>query len=223
MAEAEENQVATASDKSELVAQDTSQPWRDPYSWYDWAIPRIIDGVQFSFDHLCEFDMALVKPARGLLPEFSVSIRVVFDCHVVTEKDLQANPAMVKDDPSYWFDSGNVCRAFRPDRYELSRGLPQLLRGLTTGETKCYVAKRSNYMVWEPQGAGAEGPHYQAFFDIYRTASPKPRLVMYVQSAYLKDEPLAVKRDDLKPFATICATLMGAVPKKAKGPRNKAR
>ncbi|MGY2491036.1 hypothetical protein [Cupriavidus sp. CP313] len=52
------------------------------------------------------------------------------------------------------------------------------------------MAKNTNYMVCRPMDAGLEGPHYQVFFDLYRTADPTPRLVMYVQSAYVKDKPL---------------------------------
>lgn len=134
--------------------------------------------------------MGLERPARGDMAAFSIGIRVVFDCHVVTEKDATKGPGDVLGDPAYWVDTGDNCRRFHVERYALSQSLPDLIRGLPDGKTKCYVAKNSNYMVWRPMDAGLEGPHYQVFFDLYRTADPTPRLVMYVQSAYVKDKPL---------------------------------
>ncbi|CAJ0780636.1 hypothetical protein [Ralstonia chuxiongensis] len=144
-------------------------------------------------------------------------------CHVVTEWDETKGPGDVAGDPCYWIDAGDKCRRFHAQRYELSKSLPDLIRGLPSGKTKCYIAKNTNYMVWRPLGAGLEGPHYQVFFDLYRTDDATPRLVMYVQSAYVKDNPLKVQRENEKPFATVCAELAGFIKKVPKGPRNKAK
>ncbi|BCN13374.1 hypothetical protein RPSD_52590 (plasmid) [Ralstonia solanacearum] len=196
--------------------------WRNSVRWEQWE-SRTIDGVVYSFEHLVQFDMRLERPAKGNLEAFSIGIRVVFDCHVVTDLDETLGPDDVATDPRYWVDTGDNCRRFHSDRYELSKSLPDLIRGLPDGKTKCYIAKNTNYMVWRPLGAGLEGPHYQVFFDLYRTDDATPRLVMYVQSAYVKDNPLKVQREHEKPFATVCAELAGLIKKEPKGPRNKAK
>ncbi|BCT92999.1 hypothetical protein LYSHEL_20220 [Lysobacter helvus] len=197
-------------------------PWRNPSLWATWR-DRVIDDVPTSFAHLWPFDMQLTRPARTGLPEMCVDIRVVFDCHVVTERYDPAKHGFPKGgllDASahLWFDAGGAMRLFHADRYALSKALPALILGLVTGATRCFAARRHNYMVWRPHGTGPGGPHYQVFFDLYRTNEPKPRLVLYVQSAYLKDRPLGVQREKVLVFATVCAATMGLI-----GPKTRKR
>lgn len=216
---------AVLTDDEELPVPDQAEldryPWRHPAQWAVWT-DRTIDDQVVLLSHLLPFDMVLSRPAKGNLPPFSVSIKVVFDCHVVTEGDEAVSPHDVEDDDRYWIDSGGRARLFHADRHQLSFSLPGMIQGLTTGQTKCYGAKSNNYMVWRPLGTGKDDPHYQVFFDLYRPKNA-PKLVMYVQSAYVKDIPLSVQRENVRVFATICAGLMGAIPERHKGPRNKAR
>jgi hypothetical protein len=193
--------------------------WRNQKEWALWD-DRYIDGVTYSFTHLRSFDMQVVKAARGEWAEFKATVRVVFDCHVVTER-----ADFVPDDPRYWQDTGGNGRKFDVTRYQYSMNLPTLLGGLPSGKVKCYVGKHigkfNNYMVWE--SADVPGTHYQAYFDIYKPSIQPPGevpvLIMYVQSAYLKDEPFAKQRERFKSFGQICAELAGAIEPKAKGQR----
>jgi len=165
--------------------------------------------------------MEVIKEARGEWAEFRAKVRVVFDCHVVSEK-----AEFVPDDPAYWLDTGGHGRKFEITRYRYSKKLPTLINGLPLGQVKCYVGKHNNYMVWEA-GEGAGYAHYQAYFDIYKPYKQSddgiPVLILYVQSAYLKDEPLAAQRERSKAFGHICAELVGIVKPKTKGPRSKAK
>ena len=120
-----------------------------------------------------------------------IDIRVVFDCHVCTEAYDATHHRIEDGSASLWLDAGRMVRVFHPDRYVLSHSLPGLIRGLTDGRTKCYSTKRRNYMVWKPHGHGVGVPHYQVFFDLYRTDEPKPRLVMYVQAPTSRIDPRA--------------------------------
>lgn len=191
---------------------------RNQNKWAGWE-DREIDGVAYSFCHMRPFDMPVVKEARGDLPEFRATVRVVFDCHVVTE-----SVDAIEDSPAYWLDTGGKARRFELQRYQYSLQLPNLLSGLPTGQVKCYIGKYNNYMVWEPAGAAPGQAHYQAYFDIYKpTIQPPgeiPLLLLYVQSAFLKDEPFAKQRERFKSFGLICAELAGAIQPKAKGPRS---
>lgn len=201
--------------------RDSDQyPWRAPARWPTWG-DRRISGVETSFDHLRPFDMQLVRAARRDLPEMRID--VVFDCHVVTEGHDEARHDFEVDSPHVWLDAGNRLRVFHSLRFQLSKDLPTLIRGLLDGKTKCYGTTRKNYMVWKPQGAGLDGSHYQVFFDMYRTNGPMPRLMMYVQSAYLKDRPLRTQRENTLVFATLCASLMGLIPAKTAKHRAKQR
>lgn len=192
---------------------------RNETSAQRWAT-RTIEGVTYTFDHLRPFDLRLTRPAKGAFAALDIAIHVVFDCHVVTE----AVEERVGDPAAYWFDSANNFRRFDRDRYEWSRCLPQMINGLVlvNGGTKCYIAKSRNYMIWKPAGTDLNGPHYQAYFNIYRRGG-EARLMMYIQTAYVKGQPYKDQREDEKPFATVCAELLGLVSKPAKGPRNKAK
>lgn len=191
--------------------------WRNEREWALWE-DRVIDGVSYNFTHLRSFDMPLLRPARGEWEEFRATVRVVFDCHVVTE----GVEHIVRNHSAYWLDTGGKGRKFVPERYRYSLTLPDLLTALPTGKIKCYIAKRDNYMVWE-EGEGEDKAHYQAFFDIYKPANQPADgshlLILYVQSAYLKDDPYARQRKNEKVFAQLCAQLAGVIERKPKGPR----
>lgn len=199
--------------------------WRNEKEWAQWG-DRDIDGTVYTFTHLRSFDMAVHKEARGDWAEFRANVRVVFDCHVVTEKIER----FVADDPRCWRDTGGKGRLFNLARYQHSFKLPDLISGLPTGQVKCYVGKHhgkfNNYMVWEVEDGPGQG-HYQAYFDIYKPhlqpPGEVPLLILYVQSAYLKDEPFAKQRERHKAFGQICAELAGVIAPKAKGPRSRVR
>lgn len=194
--------------------------WRNDKEWELWN-DRLIDGTPFPFTHLRSFDMPVVKAARGEFPEFRSTVRVIFDCHVVTEY-----AKFIEGDSRFWRDSGGNGRKFDPVRYAYSLSLPALLEGLPTGKVKCYVAKTNNYMVWESSDP-ANSAHYQAFFDMYKSeVQPEEGdllLILYVQSAYLKDDPRAIQRERYKSFGQICAELAGLQKPKAKGPKSRIR
>jgi hypothetical protein len=174
--------------------------------WEQWA-DRTIDGTLYPLVHLRPFDMEVVKEARGDWPELRVTVRVVFDCHVVTEACVDH----VDGDPRYWRDLGGGSRRFQLERYEYSLRLPEM------------ISKKNNYMVWEVGDAG-DDEHYQVYFDIYKpdTQPPGevPLLILYVQSAYLKNEPFAKQRERFQAFGQICGRLAGVIQPKPKGPRS---
>lgn len=173
----------------------------------------MIDGVSYSFDHLLDFDMSLSRPPREGLLAFHVSIRVVFDCHVVTEAEKPNETSSNDAGASTWIDSGGRRRRFSQSRYAHSRRLPALIRALPTANTRCYVASGHNYMVCERTTSDRKVEYYQVYFDLYRPGHDD-RLVLYVQSAYVKDDPTAASRRHAKPFATLCAEKMGLIQKK---------
>jgi len=59
--------------------------------------------------------------------------------------------------------TGGYCRVFERVRYDKSRLVPEIIATLPAGQMSCYVAKRNNYMVWNPAGAAPGAPHYQAW------------------------------------------------------------
>lgn len=181
-----------------------------------WA-DRCINGRAFSFRHLRTFDISFEKPAKGPLPALSAIIRVVFDCHVVTEKST-----IVATGPAYWLDRGGHCRKFAESRYLRSLELPTIVMALVADAIPCYRAKYNNYMVWKPPADGDGDSPYLLFFDLYRSPHEGRLLILYLQSAYLKDSPGGMRREQRKAFARLCAELLGVIPAKAKGPSSKS-
>lgn len=174
---------------------------------------RVIDGRTISFRHLRSFDMPFIKPAfKNLLP-LCATIRVVFDCHVITEK----HTTNLAEGSSYWRDSGDRCRVFNQLRYDMSLKLPGIIEQLPLGRIAIYAGKSNNYMVWRPTESATGVPHYQIYFDLYKVAEQDDLLILYVQSAYLKNEPIAVQRERKLAFGRICAELLGRVSKPKKG------
>jgi hypothetical protein len=110
-----------------------------------------------------------------------------------------------------WFDTGAAMRCFQQDRFQRSFSLPEMVKGLATGHTACFKAKKDNLMIWKPEGAGPDAPHYQAFFTLTRPQTSPEKLLLYVQSAYLKDHPSKLQRENRKNFVGECASLMGIV------------
>lgn len=196
-------------------------PWRNPAVWQRWSSRKIL-GNETSFDHLWPFDLTLRRAEYGQLPAMSVNIRVVFDCHVVTKsKDEEAHHSVTEVE-QYWKDSGGNDRVFHQRRYDLSKDLPRMITDMVQVVSFgfCYGAAKRNYMICRPQGSSEDDPHYQVFFDLYRTEEPQPRLVLYVQSAYEKQLTRNC-RDERRSFATVCANLMGLIPAKEKSKRQK--
>lgn len=181
-----------------------------------WA-PRTIHGVDYTFDHLLTYRLKVSRPERSPYPALEFDLVVIFDCHVVTEacEDQQG--------PAYWQDSAGNCREFNEHRFQRSKELPVLIKQLVDGDTSCYEAKKNNYMVWKPADASPDDPPYLFFFDLYRSPDEDRTMVMYIQSAYEKDQPWLNGRENRKVFLRVCAELMGIVPKKTKGPRSKAK
>ena len=161
-------------------------PWRNPAQWQVWS-ERRIRGRTHSFAHLHPFDMTLARPARGKYPELSIDIRVVFDCHVVTENfnpEVHANPPQEET----WRDAGKALRIFHDKRYRMSMGLPAMIRDMVAQgkNPRCFEANRKNFMILERQGEAASTEYYHVFFDLYRsprTQTGGSRLIMYIQSA----------------------------------------
>lgn len=179
-----------------------------------WA-DRCIDGEHYRFQHLRTHDLVFRKPAKAALPELTASIRVVFDCHVVTEKW----PVMAEG-PAFWLDKGGHCRRFNQQRYLKSFALPDIVAALVRDEIACYRARHRNYMVWQsPSDLNGDAP-YLLFFDLYRSPREPAVLVLYVQSAYHKDNPGGIRREHRVIFGRLCAELLGrsAPEQKSKSP-----
>lgn len=173
---------------------------------------RLIDGQTYNFDHLIPFEIVFSRAATDCLSAVSWAITVVFDCHVFT-RGMRAGEKL-PEAQYVWYDKGGHVRVFSPVRFKLSKGLAELIRGLPDGRTRCFLARRNNYMVFKllPQEGGLHQT-WQVYFTLTRHQGSTP-LLLYVQSAYIKDQPRNEDRKDTTTFGTICAETLGLIKKR---------
>jgi len=88
-------------------------------------------------------------------------------------------------------------RVFDFVRYELSKQLPEIIKGLA--RRKCYHTGKGNFFSIEITRRDREVLEYDIFFVASRS-SMKGKINLFVQSAYLRDENYASNRPERKPI-----------------------
>ncbi|WP_242077104.1 hypothetical protein [Brevundimonas diminuta] len=116
----------------------------------------------------------------------AIRIGVRFSNHCFTEKW----DAVVHAGQPVILDGGNRARVFCPVRFELSQGLPDLVRGLPNGHV--HQTPEANYV----KVTAADGAEYRMFFNIKRGGHQGDGCdaSLFVESAYPPDgEGLAIE------------------------------
>lgn len=132
-------------------------------------------------EHLAPMEFEMDVEGRAL------RIGVRFSNHCFTEKWDEA----VHAGQPVILDAGNRPRAFCPVRFELSRGLPDLIRGLPDGHV--HQTPEANYV----KVTAADGAAYRMFFNIKRGGHQGDgcHVTLFVESAYSPNEDgLAVEK-----------------------------
>jgi hypothetical protein len=161
--------------------------------------PLFVDGTAIDLSHLEPFDFEVI-PAGGIKP---VTITVKFNDHCFTE-DFDAT----RHDAPLTIDhvSGHETRGFDRVRYELSKNLPLIIRGLD-GE-RISSARKGNLVRVTLQ----DGQTYPVFFDLRLVR--KSRIALFVISAFIWE------RSD-KPTVTGGMNFNVAIAKVLRGERPK--
>jgi hypothetical protein len=118
----------------------------------EWAIgltrwaPHREGGVMYELTHLHPFRYELHLGAKCGHRRELVEIRVAFESHTFTTGCLIAEVPHVQ-----YSSFPHDLRRFCPQRYELSKALPEIIRNLS--DRRCYFAPRNNFFVVElPSG-----------------------------------------------------------------------
>jgi hypothetical protein len=91
----------------------------------------------------------------------------------------------IAEDPDYHYSTApRDLRKFCPNRYELSKMLPDVVRSLDG--RKCFFTERNNYFVVELPEPLPAGFEYWIFFDVRGVAEPDA-VLLFIQSAYAGD------------------------------------
>jgi hypothetical protein len=173
-----------------------------PY-WAPYAAAELLYDVS----HLNPFRFHLQLQAHGERPARAVEIRVGFSAHTFTIGCTEA------EGPHRQYSRGaHDLRRFCPERYGLSKLLPDVIRSLPT--RKCFFAKQNNFFVVEIPEAIPADSEYWVFFDV-RRADEIGAVTLHVQSAYLGDKakPPAGRRAKKVGFAVLVSkALAGQKP-----------
>lgn len=154
-----------------------------------------IQGVTYDFYHLVPLTID-VTVAKGKQDERTFKVLVNFGCHCFTEEHDAA-----RHTPDYRYAHNGELRAFCPDRYARSLGLPGIIQGAASRPV--FITRQNNYMMVEMiTEAGAKVP-YTIFFDVERGKKGVADVVMTVVSAY--DKPGLVDKAPKIGFSTLVA------------------
>ncbi|MER1941741.1 hypothetical protein ABS755_13675 [Castellaniella sp. FW104-16D08] len=106
-----------------------------------------------------------------------MTIAVAFAMHCFTKDAAMADPS------ADTYSDERETRAFCSDRYQLSKLLPALVRGLAS--SACQFAKADNYVVVETADQEGNARLYGVFFNVKKwKAEDGPCVLLTVQSAY---------------------------------------
>lgn len=151
------------------------------------------DGNRYELQHLHPFQMTVNLQAKGPHPARDVTVHVSFSLHCFTRQRKD-------DDPSaaHYSDEREV-RTFCDERFQLSQGLPSIVRSLHT--RRCGLAKNDNFLTIDSPSSGLR---YGVFFNVRRLRSAGPDSVeLVVQSAYALDPQKSLPTFQTVTFATI--------------------
>lgn len=165
--------------------------------------PCTIDGRTIDLVHLEPFAVAFAIKSLGR----SLTIDVKFSNHCYT---TAFDPAV--HHRSHIVMDGRRERAFDPERFDLSRRLPGMIRSLPDGPVWLTASDR-NY-VYVARLAADDGRSYPMFFHLKRLRDVAPRnLSMMVESAYPVTDVRAVLAGATKiSFPVLCAKVFKGEP-----------
>lgn len=135
-------------------------------------------GQAFGLSHLHPFRYEVTLEAKAGLPARVVLVYVGFGMHCFTRKTEGG------DDPSSHYADDRETRTFSPERYQLSRELPKIVR--TLGLRRCGFAKDDNYVTVDLPSVDGQSIRYAVFFNVkvWREQG-RDSVLLVVQSAYV--------------------------------------
>lgn len=140
--------------------------------------PVTFQGEHWDLTHLNPFAFHR-EPDPGVILE----IVVLFSCHCFTHGIDKDSRSPIPSDEIY--KNGKEHRVLNPERYKLSHSLlPLIVRDLA--KQRIIVANPgANYVTYERKTTtGVE--HYGVFFEVSKAKNRKHRLILRIQSAYLR-------------------------------------
>ncbi len=182
--------VLTAEQEKELASQAAAE-----HAHHRFA-PVIYQGNQWDLSHLDPFAFHR-DPNIGV----KLEIVVIFSCHCFThgvDKD-ERSPIPAAE----LFQSDGETRVLNPERYALSSTLLTPLINALPERHIVVAAPGDNYVTFERTTAAGDVEHYGVFFTVTKAKSRRNRLILRVQSAYLRQPSTRQKQAKKVRFDTL--------------------
>ena len=147
--------------------------------------PFEYQGKIFDLTHVHPFEWEYTEPATDSRPERTYRMIVQFSMHTFThgiEHGDDATAEMIYRDEENTTEE----RAFDFLRYELSRQLPTIIRGL--GKRACYHTNHGNFFTIEATAPSGIAGEYEVYFQLSRAKGKGGWMHLYIQSAYVRDK-----------------------------------
>jgi len=158
--------------------------------------PVVYQGASWDLSHLDPFAFHH-DPALG----FKLEVVVIFSCHCFTHGLDKDGRSPIPADELYHAD--NEVRVLNPERYALSRSLLVPLVNQLAQRHIIVAAPGENYVTFERPTPNGGVDHYGVFFTVTRAKSRKRRLILRIQSAYLRQPTARQKQAKKVRFDTL--------------------
>jgi hypothetical protein len=162
--------------------------------------------------HLDDFTFDLVVPSKDGKPEQRYEIGVVFSMHCFTTTEYAEDGTWPRERE---YRDSREARLFDEERYELSKHLPEIVRGISNRQCFLDPENDRDYFLVERIGE-EESRSYHVFFKLSQAASKK-QMTLYVKSAYVPDRPARPKKPTPVRFSVIAHNVK--IGKSVKKPR----
>jgi hypothetical protein len=144
--------------------------------------PFRYEGTDYDLSHLDPCAIQFERPAKNEKPATTFNVDVTFSLHCFAKEISRSEP----HDATLEYADARETRLFDFQRYEMSKRLPDLIRDLA--KRKCVQTGHSNFLTIDLTDNGGNKVEYDVFFSVSRS-SQKGRLNLFVQSAYVRDDP----------------------------------
>lgn len=146
------------------------------------------EGECYPLNHLHPHQIEHVVPAKGSNPEKRYQIHVFYGLHCFTRK-AQGDEQVPR---AAWYSDSRERRVFCPERWELSKQLPEIIR--TLGTRKCLHTQGEEFVTLKvTTGCGGE-IDYAVFFTVSKARKAQADLNLFVNSAHERHNKLQHKK-----------------------------
>lgn len=147
--------------------------------------PYIYQSKSYDLSHLNSFEYVFIQSATDKAPQRKYKVFVEFSNHCFTS----GTGTDSNSDREYRYrDSERNPRFFDFARYELSKNLPEIIKGLNT--RICFQTKNvtRNFFTVEIYDNNGEPIEYEIYFSVYKTPKlGKKNLKLHIDSAFPRD------------------------------------